>query len=77
MVGSMGNKATVANNGHTRGHAMLVYRAIVDSGLIGYIRSIDENAARTAEKDLTLGAPNAEAGRWVTRSQNIYAKATG
>jgi hypothetical protein len=78
MVGSMGNKATVANNGQIQeGIADAVYRAIVDSGLIGYIRSIDENAARTAEKDLTLGAPNAEAGRWVTRSQNIYAKATG
>lgn len=78
MVGQMGGKNVVANNDQIEeGIARAVYRAIMDTGLINYIQSIDSSAQETANKELTLGRPSALTGKWITQSTNMYRKVTG
>ena len=73
MVGSMGGRTAVANNDQiTDGIAQAVFEALMETGLMDYVKSIDKSSKRTAEKDFTLGKPSAAAGRWVTQSVDAY-----
>lgn len=71
-----------SDNGYDNSHddssiEQALYRAIVDTGLINYISSIDDSARKTADKELTLGRPSALTGKWITQSINMYRKVTG
>ena len=78
MVGTMGGRTAVANNEQIeRGIAQAVLEALMQTGLIGYVRSIDQNTRETAEKDFTLGNPSATAGRWIKQSTEAYDKVRG
>lgn len=77
-VGSMGNHTAVANNdqiisGITQG----VVDGIIQTGILSYMRSIDQSARETADKDFTLGKPSASAGRWIKQSSDAYDKVRG
>ena len=77
-IGTMGGHTAVANNdqiveGITRG----VVDGIMQTGIIGYVRSIDQSARTTADKDFTLGKPSATAGRWIKQSSDAYNKVRG
>ena len=78
MVGTMGGRTAVANNEQIeRGIAQAVLEALMQTGLVGYVRSIDQNTRETAEKDFTLGNPSAAAGRWIKQSTDAYDKVRG
>ena len=78
MVGTMGGRTAVANNEQIeRGIAQAVLEALMQTGLIGYVRSIDQNTRETAKKDFTLGNPSATAGRWIKQSTEAYDKVRG
>lgn len=78
MVGRMGHHAAVANNGQIQdGIAAAVLSALLDTGMLDYIRSIADSSERTARKDFTLGRPGSEAGRWVSRSLEAYEAVRG
>lgn len=78
MVGTMGGRTAVANNEQIeRGIAQAVLEALMQTGLVGYVRSIDQNTRETAEKDFTLGNPSATAGRWIKQSTDAYDKIRG
>lgn len=78
MVGRMGHHAAVANNGQIQdGIATAVLSALLDTGMLDYIRSIADSSERTARKDFTLGRPGSEAGRWVSRSLEAYEAVRG
>lgn len=77
-VGAMGNHTAVANNeqiiaGITQG----VVDGIIQTGILSYVRSIDQSARVTADKDFTLGKPSASAGRWIKQSSDAYDKVRG
>lgn len=73
MVGSMGGRTAVANNDQiTDGIAQAVFEALMETGLIEYVRSIDQSARTTAKKEFTLGKPSSSAGRWVSQSVEAY-----
>lgn len=78
LVGRMGHSAAVANNGQIQdGIAAAVLSALLDTGMLDYIRSIADSSERTARKDFTLGRPGSEAGRWVSRSLEAYEAVRG
>lgn len=78
MVGRMGHHAAVANNGQIQeGIAQAVLSALLDTGMLDYVRSIADSSERTARKDFTLGRPGSEAGRWVSRSLEAYEAVRG
>lgn len=73
MVGGIGRRTAVANNDQiTDGIAQAVFDALVETGLIEYVRSIDQSARTTAKKEFTLGKPSSSAGRWVSQSVEAY-----
>lgn len=73
MVGSIGRRTAVANNDQiTDGIAQAVFDALAETGLIEYVRSIDQSARTTAKKEFTLGKPSSSAGRWVSQSVEAY-----
>ena len=78
MVGRMGHHAAVANNGQIQdGIAQAVLSALLDTGMLEYVRSIADSSERTARKDFSLGRPGSEAGRWVSRSLEAYEAVRG
>lgn len=78
LVGRMGHQAAVANNGQIQdGIAQAVLSALLDTGMLDYVRSIADSSERTARKDFTLGRPGSEAGRWVSRSLEAYEAVRG
>ena len=79
MVGSIGGNTAVANNDQiVAGIADGVMNAIINTGIVGSIQSIDKSARVTASKDdAPVFAPSAEAGRWIARSMSLYRKAGG
>ena len=78
MVGRMGHHAAVANNGQIQdGIAQAVLSALLDTGMLDYVRSIADSSERTARKDFSLGRPGSEAGRWVSRSLEAYEPVRG
>ena len=78
LVGRMGHSAAVANNGQIQdGIAAAVLSALLDTGMLDYVRSIADSSERTARKDFTLGRPGSEAGRWVSRSLEAYEAVRG
>lgn len=78
MVGTMGRKTAVANNDQiAEGIAQAVFDALVETGMLEYVRSIDQSARTTANKQFTLGTPSASAGRWVAQSTEAYARVKG
>lgn len=78
MVGRMGHHAAVANNGQIQeGIAQAVLSALLDTGILDYVRSIADSSERTARKDFSLGRPGSEAGRWVSRSLEAYEAVRG
>ncbi len=78
MVGRMGHHAAVANSGQIQdGIAAAVLGALLDTGLLDYVRSIADSSERTARKDFSLGRPGSEAGRWVSRSLEAYEAVRG
>nr|DAH46637.1 MAG TPA: minor tail protein [Caudoviricetes sp.] len=78
MVGRMGHHAAVANNGQIQdGIAAAVLSALLDTGMLDYVRSIADSSERTARKDFSLGRPGSEAGRWVSRSLEAYEAVRG
>ena len=78
MVGRMGHNAAVANNGQIQdGIAAAVLSALLDTGMLDYVRSIADSSERTARKDFTLCRPGSEAGRWVSRSLEAYEAVRG
>ena len=78
LVGRMGHSAAVANNGQIQdGIAAAVLGALLDTGLLDYVRSIADSSERTARKDFSLGRPGSEAGRWVSRSLEAYEAVRG
>ncbi len=78
LVGRMGHSAAVANNGQIQeGIAQAVLSALLDTGMLEYVRSIADSSERTARKDFTLGRPGSEAGRWVSRSLEAYEAVRG
>ena len=78
LVGRMGHSAAVANNGQIQdGIAQAVLSALLDTGMLDYVRSIADSSERTARKDFTLGRPGSEAGRWVSRSLEAYEAVRG
>lgn len=78
MVGRMGHHAAVANNGQIQdGIAQAVLSALLDTGVLDYVRSIADSSERTARKDFSLGRPGSEAGRWVSRSLEAYEAVRG
>lgn len=78
MVGRMGHHAAVANNGQIQdGIAQAVLSALLDTGMLDYVRSIADSSERTARKDFSLGRPGSEAGRWVSRSLEAYEAVRG
>lgn len=73
MVGGIGQRTAVANNDQiTDGIAQAVFDALAETGLIEYVRSIDQSARTTAKKEFTLGKPSSSAGRWVSQSVEAY-----
>lgn len=73
MVGGIGRRTAVANNDQiTDGIAQAVFDALAETGLIEYVRSIDQSARTTAKKEFTLGKPSSSAGRWVSQSMEAY-----
>lgn len=73
MVGGIGRRTAVANNDQiTDGIAQAVFDALAETGLIEYVRSIDQSARTTAKKEFTLGRPSSSAGRWVSQSMEAY-----
>lgn len=73
MVGGIGRRTAVANNDQiTDGIAQAVFDALAETGLIEYVRSIDQSARTTAKKEFTLGKPSSSAGRWVNQSMEAY-----
>ena len=78
LVGRMGHSAAVANNGQIQeGIAQAVLSALMDTGMLDYVRSIADSSERTARKDFSLGRPGSEAGRWVSRSLEAYEAVRG
>lgn len=78
LVGRMGHSAAVANNGQIQeGIAQAVLSALLDTGMLDYVRAIADSSERTARKDFTLGRPGSEAGRWVSRSLEAYEAVRG
>lgn len=78
MVGSFGTHTAVANNQQiTEGVARAVFDAMMDTGILSYVRSIADSSERTAQKDFSLGKPNSAAGRWVQQSVAAYKGVTG
>ena len=78
MIGTVGGRTAVANNEQIeKGIARAVLDALTQTGLINYIRSIDQNTRETADKDFTLGNPSATAGRWIKQSSDAYNKIRG
>lgn len=78
LVGRMGHSAAVANNGQIQdGIAQAVLSALLDTGMLEYVRSIADSSERTARKDFSLGRPGSEAGRWVSRSLEAYEAVRG
>ena len=78
LVGRMGHHAAVANNGQIQdGIAQAVLSALLDTGMLEYVRSIADSSERTARKDFSLGRPGSEAGRWVSRSLEAYEAVRG
>lgn len=78
LVGRMGHQTAVANNGQIQdGIAQAVLSALLDTGMLEYVRSIADSSARTARKDFSLGRPGSEAGRWVSRSLEAYEAVRG
>ena len=78
LVGRMGHSAAVANSGQIQdGIAAAVLGALLDTGLLDYVRSIADSSERTARKDFSLGRPGSEAGRWVSRSLEAYEAVRG
>lgn len=78
VVGRMGHHAAVANNGQIQdGIAAAVLSALLDTGMLDYVRSIADSSERTARKDFSLGRPGSEAGRWVSRSLEAYEAVRG
>lgn len=78
LVGRMGHQAAVANNGQIQdGIAQAVLSALLDTGMLDYVRSIADSSERTARKDFSLGRPGSEAGRWVSRSLEAYEAVRG
>lgn len=73
LVGGIGRRTAVANNDQiTDGIAQAVFDALAETGLIEYVRSIDQSARTTAKKEFTLGKPSSSAGRWVSQSMEAY-----
>ena len=73
MVGGIGRRTAVANNDQiTDGIAQAVFDALAETGLIEYVRSIDQSARTTAKKEFTLGKPSSSVGRWVSQSMEAY-----
>lgn len=78
LVGRMGHSAAVANSGQIQdGIAAAVLSALLDTGMLDYVRSIADSSERTARKDFSLGRPGSEAGRWVSRSLEAYEAVRG
>lgn len=78
MIGTVGGRTAVANNEQIeKGIARAVLDTLTQTGLINYIRSIDQNTRETADKDFTLGNPSATAGRWIKQSSDAYNKIRG
>ena len=78
LVGRMGSHAAVANGGQIQeGISDAVLEALLGTGLIGMLRDLVRYNRITAEKDFTLGAPSAEAGRWASRSMDAYDRVRG
>lgn len=78
LVGRMGHNTAVANNGQIQdGIAAAVLSALLDTGILDYVRSIADSSERTARKDFSLGRPGSEAGRWVSRSLEAYEAVRG
>ena len=74
LVGRMGSKTTVANNEQIiEGVANGVYNAIVNTGLVGMVGSIDRKSGNGG----AIFAPSVAAGRWVSRSLAMYQTAGG
>lgn len=77
-VGSMGNHTAVANNDQiVAGITQGVVDGILQTGILGYVRSIDQSARETADKEFSLGKPSATAGRWIKQSSDAYDKIRG
>ena len=75
MVGQIGSRNAVANNDQiVEGVANGVYRAIVDTGLVGMVGSIDRKSGSGGSP---VFAPSVAAGRWVSRSLAMYQAAGG
>ena len=78
LVGRMGHQAAVANSGQIQeGIASAVLSALLDTGMLDYVRSIADSSERTARKDFSLGRPGSEAGRWVSRCLEAYEAVRG
>ena len=74
LVGRMGSKTAVASNDQIiEGIANGVYRAIVNTGLVGMVGSIDRKSGNGG----AIFAPSVAAGRWVSRSLAMYQTAGG
>lgn len=74
LVGRMGSKTAVANNEQIiEGVANGVYNAIVNTGLVGMVGSIDRKSGNGG----AIFAPSVAAGRWVSRSLAMYQTAGG
>ena len=74
LVGRIGNKTAVANNEQIiEGVANGVYNAIVNTGLVGMVGSIDRKSGNGG----AIFAPSVAAGRWVSRSLAMYQTAGG
>ena len=74
LVGRMDGKTAVANNEQIiEGVANGVYNAIVNTGLVGMVGSIDRKSGNGG----AIFAPSVAAGRWVSRSLAMYQTAGG
>lgn len=74
LVGRMGSKTAVASNDQIiEGIANGVYNAIVSTGLVGMVGSIDRKSGNGG----AIFAPSVAAGRWVSRSLAMYQTAGG
>lgn len=73
MVGSIGRRTAVANNDQiTEGVADAVFAALMETGILGYVKSIADSSERTAQKEFSLGKPSSAVGRWVSQSVEAY-----
>ena len=52
--------------------ARAIISELVDTGIIGNIRAIEDYSRTTAQKEFSLGKPSSSAGRWVIQSMDAY-----